>query len=456
MKKTIIIPVIVLLYMFISSFPVNTQWEEQYSGTSNFLVSVSLPAHNVIWASGGSGTVLRSNDNGNNWRNVSIPGAGDVWSIYAKDKKTCFATGYSDDWSSDNIWRTIDGGKSWQIVLALPSSNYFINAIAFFNDNEGIAYGDPDYAFPSPNFWTIYKTYDGGLTWSAISNPPEQEGMNFGWKNAIACVGNSVYFGTTMFDADFNFGPDARIYRSTDRGETWDYSITPGVVQVNTIHFVNELTGYGCRAKTTDGGLTWFKMNDPYETISGDINNFILSATGAGNDIWVTGIHRDGPSYYGDPWNNYNTVYHSSDGGVNWVLDYTVPTGTPNEVRISRDISGVRSLFIIQDDGGIAAKRLTPAEYYLSTVEKTSALNNNYPNPFNPVTNISYRINSAEHVTLKIFDITGREVCILVNEMKTAGTYQVTWNAAGLSSGIYYYRLEAGKFSDTKKMILIK
>lgn len=455
MKTRILITAIALIGALLLG-SANAQWIEQNSGTSNWLISVSAPTHNTAWVSGGSSTVLRTNDNGNHWQNVSVSAAADVWSIYALDKKTACATGFTSDWSSVAIFRTADGGRTWQIVLSLPASNYFLNAITFFDEKEGIVYGDPDYAFPSPNYWTIYKTYDGGLTWAPIANPPVQEGMNFGWKNAITCVGNTVFFGTTMFDENFNFGPDARIYRSTDRGLTWSYSVTPGVVQVNTIHFDNALTGFACRAKTTDGGFTWFTMNDPYATVPGDINNFILSATGTGNEVWVTGIHREGPAYFSDLWNNYTTVYYSADGGMNWVLDYTVTSGTPNEVRISRKATDTKSLFIIKDNGGIVFKKLEYDSPKIVSKNQDYKLMNNYPNPFNPVTNIRYQIPVNSFVSLKIYDITGREIATLVNEYKNAGTFDVQWNASGLSSGVYFYKLTSGNFTDIKRMTLIK
>jgi hypothetical protein len=84
------------------------------------------------------------------------------------------------------------------------------------------------------------------------------------------------------------------------------------------------------------------------------------------------------------------------------------------------------------------------------------ALSDNYPNPFNPSTSIQYRLSSAQKVTLKIFDVLGREAATLVNEVKQAGTYTVTWNAKDFPSGVYFYRLQAGNFSDVKKFILMK
>ncbi|MEW6655066.1 MAG: T9SS type A sorting domain-containing protein, partial [Bacteroidota bacterium] len=83
-------------------------------------------------------------------------------------------------------------------------------------------------------------------------------------------------------------------------------------------------------------------------------------------------------------------------------------------------------------------------------------LEQNYPNPFNPATTISFSLPSKTFVSLKVFDALGREVSILVSEELPAGTYSSQWNASGLPSGVYFYRLQAGSFVDTKKLILLK
>jgi hypothetical protein len=84
------------------------------------------------------------------------------------------------------------------------------------------------------------------------------------------------------------------------------------------------------------------------------------------------------------------------------------------------------------------------------------ALGQNYPNPFNPVTNIFFNIPSRSFVSLIIFDLLGREVAALVFERLSAGDHLRRWNAVGLSSGIYLYRLQSGSFTDTKKLVLLK
>jgi hypothetical protein len=83
-------------------------------------------------------------------------------------------------------------------------------------------------------------------------------------------------------------------------------------------------------------------------------------------------------------------------------------------------------------------------------------LDQNFPNPFNPSTLIKYSIPNSYQVSLKIFNTLGQEMETLVNEEKQVGTYEVNWNASNLQSGVYFYRLQAGSFVQTRKMILLK
>ena len=83
-------------------------------------------------------------------------------------------------------------------------------------------------------------------------------------------------------------------------------------------------------------------------------------------------------------------------------------------------------------------------------------LSQNYPNPFNACTKIKYSIQQSSNVVIKVFDVLGNEIETLVKEEKPAGTYEVTWYAENLPSGVYFYQLRAGSFVETKKMILLK
>jgi hypothetical protein len=92
----------------------------------------------------------------------------------------------------------------------------------------------------------------------------------------------------------------------------------------------------------------------------------------------------------------------------------------------------------------------------ISTIPETYSLSQNYPNPFNPKTMIEFSIPKSENVKITVFDILGREVMVLVNDIFKAGSYEVDFNASGLASGVYMYKINAGDFTDTKKMLLVK
>jgi hypothetical protein len=84
------------------------------------------------------------------------------------------------------------------------------------------------------------------------------------------------------------------------------------------------------------------------------------------------------------------------------------------------------------------------------------AVYQNYPNPFNPTTSIKFDIPKNAFVTLKVYDVIGKEVATLINEVRTAGSYNVDWNASFYPSGVYFYKLESKDFTETKRMLLIK
>jgi hypothetical protein len=80
----------------------------------------------------------------------------------------------------------------------------------------------------------------------------------------------------------------------------------------------------------------------------------------------------------------------------------------------------------------------------------------NYPNPFNPATNIQFSIDNPQLTIVKVYDVLGREVATLVNEIKQPGTHTVQWDASGFASGVYLYRLQAGTFTETRKLVLLR
>jgi len=133
--------------------------------------------------------------------------------------------------------------------------------------------------------------------------------------------------------------------------------------------------------------------------------------------------------------------------------DYGKFKGAMDELRLYRralSASEILALYRLDSPTGVSPQdpsKDLPGKF---------ALSQNYPNPFNPITTVSYTIGRASHVTLRVFDILGRTLATLVDESKPPGEYSVAWNATNMASGIYFYRLSAGEYTDVKRLLLVK
>jgi hypothetical protein len=150
--------------------------------------------------------------------------------------------------------------------------------------------------------------------------------------------------------------------------------------------------------------------------------------------------------------NTWSALGTGSQNGVNGSVNALAVVG--NEVVVGgrfTSAGGVSANCVARWNSGTSrVEQLSP------TAPKTFLLEQNYPNPFNPSTTIRYQLPVASEVKLEVYDVLGKKVATLVSERQAAGYYQYVWNADGLTSGVYFYRLQAGTFTQTKKMILVK
>ena len=102
------------------------------------------------------------------------------------------------------------------------------------------------------------------------------------------------------------------------------------------------------------------------------------------------------------------------------------------------------------------SEMITSVEPVTSELPQVFSLSQNYPNPFNPTTGIRFQVSGVSDVRLSVYDLLGREVAVLVNERKAPGSYEVNFDATRLASGVYLYRLSAGQFVQSRKMIVVK
>lgn len=203
-------------------------------------------------------------------------------------------------------------------------------------------------------------------------------------------------------------------------------------------HYGNEL------AKSTDNGLTWDIVYADYAGFS-----FTKLAAHPINSNNIYGIGRHSPDYVDRPIVSY-------DGGSTWILAYPNEELTYNPL-LCVDLSDPDFAYFTGVDG---IKRLNMGEF--TDVSNDLSMPRNcrlisaHPNPFNASTTIQYSLSEASHVTIEIYDLLGRHIETLVDAEMPAGYHQATWDATDQASGMYFYKIQAGEFTETKKMMLLK
>ena len=163
------------------------------------------------------------------------------------------------------------------------------------------------------------------------------------------------------------------------------------------------------------------------------------------------------------------TILHTTDGGITWSLQSKCTDNNLFAVSFTDENIGN-----IVGDNGVILRTETSGVTFVEEINMTKVprdflLFQNYPNPFNPATKIKYSLPNVilsgpadvetgvgNLVTLKVYDVLGNEITTLVNEEKPPGAYEINWNAANLPSGVYFYRLKAGEFIQSNKMVLLK
>ncbi len=221
--------------------------------------------------------------------------------------------------------------------------------------------------------------------------------------------------------------------------------------------------GIGCEP----GGELWTGISQPYSSIAG-VKSFQADVP---YDTIMARYYK--PSLY--HWDNAAKAaylsFDTTDTADDWFLSYD-DTTTLNAKLAFVDSSGIGGIIIYEigmsyDQATGGNPFLEAAQMFLSDTS-TAAIDNtppvpsryslaqNYPNPFNPTTVINYRIPDEKHVTLTIYDALGRRIETLVNGMQSPGLHQVIFDGSNLASGVYFYRLDAGGFIETKKLVLLK
>lgn len=506
--------VITLLLFFPSH--INGQWYQQNSGTSSTILSVQFVNHNIGWTvvteSQGVYILFKTTNGGSDWfeQDTLISSLeGFFTTFYFLNESSGWFISYKFDETS-NIYKTTDGGDNWNIQFITPPFQVVLGDIQFTDSLIGYTAG-----LGQLSSGYVYKSTDGGNNWELSLDPASAIlttslafiNSDTGWvagSNILKTTdGGNIwqeqfsidpyYFSSVQFvndeigwaSIDFPSG----IFKTTDGGNTW---FQQSAIELRSTFFVDTLYGWLVHDsniyKTNNGGDDWILQNSGTDQELWDL--FFIDQ----NAGWAVG--------------NNGTILHTINGGlpvelvsfsaIVEVTNVTLSWITATELNNSGfEIQKKKSLekndweeigfiegngttiktkyysFIDEDvSNGKYQYRLKQIDYdgsfeYSEIIEVEVrlpfdfSLAQNYPNPFNPSTKIKFTIpyvetGHAPSVLLKVYDVLGNEVVTLVNEDKPAGEYEVEFDATALTSGIYFYRLKAGSFIETKKMILIK
>lgn len=427
-----------LLVLLLTTFCFG-QWMQQPFSASESLFKVRFADSTNGWILG-KDHIFKTTDAGNSWFPQDSSGAiGGALTVLNSD--TAFYS--SMKWSAPYfglLRKTTNGGSRWETVDSLLFGCYDIH---FLNDQVGYAGGGtlPDY---NP---MLRKTTDGGSTWSTV------------WSG----TGNYEIQGLHFFNPDDGWAVlyNAVIIKTTDGGVNWTVSdtIRPNpnyLLPLRDITFttpdsgwaVGGISGESIVVRTTNAGSQW-----SYQVFNGSSLRevkFFNSNVG-----WICGANN------GEPF-----IAKTTDGGENWITQHEIPWAAAGAESISMINTSLG--WAVNYDGEVYKTTNGGVTFIeggsLPSQPVSMHLFQNYPNPFNPVTSIKYTISSLQNVTIKVYDLLGKEVAALVNEEKPAGTYEVTWDGANMPSGVYFYKIKAGDpsagsgqvFTQTRKMILLK
>lgn len=342
------------------------------------------------------------------------------------------ASGTTDESLAQMIFRSSDAGETWLKVYANDFANQSCNII-FDPHDDRFAY--------TADLHHVLKSSDSGITWHRLPNSPP-------YVYSIGVAASPGLVSTTLYA-----GGSRQMYKSDDGGNVW-FSASAGlpspVVSLACDPVDPQIVYAGTNHDriywTTNGGSTWQPRR---EGVYGD---FIQSiAVNPANRV----LYVCAADYYGA----ISRVYRSTNLGETWrdiseglagavVYQIVVDKTNANAVYCATN-RGIFRLF--DDDRAIATH-----SGYDHSKPLTFDLSQNFPNPFNPTTTINYQLPTVHHVTMKVFDVLGREVATVVNGVEEAGYKSMNWDASGFSSGTYFYRLQAGGFTQTRKLVLLR
>ena len=483
------------ILLILNSFNLLAQWLPEYRLTNsaghstNTEIASNENYLHVVWQETRDGNheiyYKRSTDYGVSWEtDVRLTNTVGISSLPSISISGTFIYVVWQDFLNGNTQiyfkRSSDNGVSWGGDIALTNPGNLGNPIVSASGQ----FVHFIWRAVSNGFFEIFhkRSSDWGATWSGDSQLTTHT-LGLAGITSFSTTGLNIHIAW----ADSRTGPNEISYkRSTDGGETWETEIPltnnasyitdmPSITSLSTEVHITWVDPRGGNTqiyhkRSTDGGTTWgadirlspgdlFSRN-PRIVLSGTIIHLAWEYGPSSEEIFDRRAMESGVS-----WED-STQLSTSGGGVSVPAISTSETSTHVVWTDYRHGSTNHEIYYKHNPTG----NITSVRNPDSEIPTKFSLLQNYPNPFNPSTTIRYAIpnvtlsgssraksrDEGSLVTLKIYDVLGNEIASLVNEEKPAGSYEVDFNASFLSSGIYFYKLQAGSFIETKKMVLLR
>lgn len=414
MRTKSICPAIVLVVLCSMA---SAQWVHTNGPDGGTVYCFAISGTNIF--AGTEGGVFLSTDNGTNWTPANS-GIGDshfVWSLVSNGTNLVAA-------AASGVFLSTDNGASW-IEVNSPLVGHYVKALAFSGAN----------LFAGTTGSHVFRSTNNGASWTHVYTFLDSTELDV---RAFVVSGTNLFVGAghTSLARGTQWGG---VSLSTDNGTSWtraDSGLTSTDVKSLAVSGTNLFAGTGTGVfLSTNRGASWAQMNsglaDTSVTTLGVSGTNLLAGTDGG-------------------------VFLSTNNGTSWIqvnegLTDTLVSAlavTSTNLLVGTHMSGVwrRPL----------SEMIASIDPILNELPDKFSLDQNYPNPFNPTTTIKYDLPRASHVSLSVYDVLGREIVTLLNEEKSPGTYTIQWDATGVSSGVYFYRLRAGDFVRTRRMLILK
>jgi len=421
---------VLILVVLVLTSSISAQWRLVSTPTKIDFNSAVQLTDKKAFVAGDNGIMLTTNNRGSTWMKIDLAVQQNINSLKFIDRYTGFVVG-------DNglILKTDSRWRSWDDISV--ASNYYNKDVSFSNELNGIVVGYKYlYNGETPlSYATILVTHNGGLTWS------DKSPMLTGKFNSVITFDN---------DNAIAVGSGGLVAFTNDSGENWymrritNYSLNS--VRVCPRTSLKVIVG-------DNGALFVSKDEDRYRWADYSLGRFYdlySICQDVDNNFVIAALHR---SSLEENIISRSVIIKSKEINGVWSEEFSTINGALNAVNFCSSNSAIA----VGQKGTVAVYHKDLAQDTVICVDSPKEiLVQNYPNPFNPTTVINYKLPEQSDVELKIYDVLGNEIITLVNEEKSAGSYEVEWNASNFPSGVYVYSLRAGTNIQIKKMLLLK